>query len=143
MARNPRFPLRLLPNITPTLTRKLSALFTKQTSRDERVPKSCRSGIRKSVLGDRDHCTLQKLTTIAGVVFPRGKKDGTFDRLLDELRGDLRQAEGPPRQPSAALLDSQLVQTTEQGGRTTTTPVSRSPAASSRSWSTRSGLPFP
>src|SRR3954447_8873244 len=34
-----------------------------------------------------------------------GKKDGTFDRLNDLLRGDLRVAEGRQRPPSAALLD--------------------------------------
>src|SRR5512144_3443278 len=48
--------------------------------------------------------------------FMRWKKDGTFDRLLDELRGDLRQAEGRHRQPSAAVLDSQSVKTTEKRG---------------------------
>lgn len=32
----------------------------------------------------------------------------------DGLRGDLRQAEGHQRQPSAAILDSQSVKTTEK-----------------------------
>lgn len=70
--------------------------------------------------------------------FMAWKKDGTLDRLHDELRGDLRQAEGRRRQPSAAVLDSQSVKTTEKGGRGAMTPVRRSPAASGISWSTRS-----
>ena len=45
------------------------------------------------------------------------KKDGTLDRLMDLLRGDLRVAEGRDRQPSAAILDTQSVRTTENGGR--------------------------
>ena len=70
--------------------------------------------------------------------FMAWKKDGTLDRLLDELRGDLRQAEGRQRQPSAAVLDSQSVKTTEKGGSAATTPARRSVAASGTSWSTRS-----
>jgi transposase len=70
--------------------------------------------------------------------FMAWKKDGTFDRLLAELRGDLRQAEGRQRQPSAAVLDSQSVKTTERGGRAATTAVRRSPAASGISSSIRS-----
>jgi transposase len=70
--------------------------------------------------------------------FMQWKKDGTFDRLLDGLRGDLRQAEGRRRQPSAAVLDSQSVKTTEKGGSTATTPARRSTAASGTSWSIRS-----
>ena len=65
--------------------------------------------------------------------FMQWKKDGTFNRLLDELRGDLRQAEGRQRQPSAAVLDSQSVKTTEKGGSTATTRVRRSTAASGTS----------
>jgi len=66
------------------------------------------------------------------------KKDGPLDRLHDELRGDLRRAEGRPRQPTAAVLDSQSVKTTGRGGRMATTAVRRSTAASGTCSSTRS-----
>src|SRR3954453_2723202 len=62
--------------------------------------------------------------------FRNWKRDGTIDRLHDGLRGDLRRAEGRERQPSAAVLDSQSVKTTERGGRTATTAVRGSRAAS-------------
>jgi transposase len=61
------------------------------------------------------------------------KNDGTFDRLMDLLRGDLRQALGRQRQPSVAILDSQSVKTTEKGGLAATMQESRSTAASGTS----------
>ncbi len=79
---------------------------------------------------------LPRWTTVSWY-FRRWKADGTFDRLMDLLRGDLRQAEGKQRQPSAAILDSQSVKTTEKGGSTATTRPSKSTAASGTSWSTR------
>ena len=42
--------------------------------------------------------------------------DGTWKQLHDRLRGDVRVAEGRERQPSAAILDSQSVKTTDVGG---------------------------
>lgn len=70
--------------------------------------------------------------------FAAWKKDGTLDRLHDELRGDLRRAEGKQRQPTAAILDSQSVKTTEKGGSTAMTVVRRSTAASGTCSLTRS-----
>ena len=65
------------------------------------------------------------------------KKDGTFDRLMDLLRGDLRVAEGRNRQPSAGIIDTQSVRTTEKGDPAATTRASRSTAASGISSWTR------
>lgn len=65
------------------------------------------------------------------------KKDGTLDRLHDELRGDLRRAEGKQRQPTAAILDSQSVKTTEKGGLEVTTRARRSTVANGICSSTR------
>lgn len=61
------------------------------------------------------------------------KRDGTFDRLMDLLRGDLRQAHGRQRQPSVAIIDSQSVKTTEKGGLAASTRARRSTAASGTS----------
>lgn len=44
------------------------------------------------------------------------KRDGTWQRIHDRLRGEVRVAEGRQRQPSAAILDSQSVKSTDVGG---------------------------
>jgi len=59
---------------------------------------------------------LPNWSTVYGY-FNRWSKDGTWERIHAQLRGDLREAEGRNREASASIMDSQSVKTTEKGGR--------------------------
>ena len=67
----------------------------------------------------------------------RWQQDGTWQVRHDRLRGDVRVAVGKHRQPSAGIIASQSIKTTEQGGSAAMTLGSKSRGAHALSSSIR------
>ncbi len=60
--------------------------------------------------------------------FRQWKKDGTIKQIHDTLHQRLRKQDGRESEPSAAIIDSQSVKTTEKGGSKASMYISKSKA---------------
>ena len=62
--------------------------------------------------------------------FQEWRQSGVYERIIDAFRVQVRDLEGKNAVPTAAIIDSQSVKTSEKGGSVGTMAVKRSRAAS-------------
>jgi transposase len=67
--------------------------------------------------------------------FRQWREQGVWEAINAALRDAVRVAEGKASEPTAAIIDSQSVKTTEKGGYMGMTPARRSMVANAISWS--------
>jgi len=69
----------------------------------------------------REYCAWQT----AYYYFRKWRRSGLWPKIHSQIRGRVRAGEGRSREPSAAIIDSQSVKTTQKRGREAMTPARR------------------
>lgn len=109
-------------NLTETQWQIIRPLLPKRTSRRGRPRLDRRLVINAILYLNRTGCQWRQLPKdfpnwkSVYSIFWRWRCDGTWQRIHDALREKVRRHSGKKRTPTAAIIDSQSVRTTEIGG---------------------------
>lgn len=109
-------------DLTDAQWERLQPLIPPQTGRGRRRRVDLRAIVNGLIYLDRTGCQWRMLPgdygpwTTVRYYFDKWTANGTFRRLNDTLREQVRVQAGRDPQPSGAILDSQTAKTTEVGG---------------------------
>ena len=123
-------------DLTDAQWQLLEPLIPANKTGGRRATYSRREIVNAVLYVDRNGCSWRALPhdlppwSLVYYYFWHWQQDGTWQQAHDTLRAKERQRQGRDPHPSAAVLDSQSVRTTEKGGRMAVTAAKMSTAGS-------------
>tara|TARA_R110002096_G_scaffold168328_1_gene338888 strand:+ start:415 stop:1212 length:798 start_codon:yes stop_codon:yes gene_type:complete len=109
-------------DLTNAQWRILEPLIRKKSKRGRKIVYSRRDVVNAVLYLNRTGCQWRMLPgrfppwKTVYQIFYRWRLDGTWERIHDRLRAKVRRRAGKNRRPTAAIIDSQTVKTTQVGG---------------------------